>query len=148
MLLALRRDGGPFTAWPTVFSRASDRIRAHVEPRFPDVHPHRLRHSMAMRTLEKLVSGYYAQAAKLVKDTDADAALALYLTKDDPLKVLRDLLGHSSVLTTEAYIRKLDMTRIYRDAYDRAGAAEGLTSQAEQEVDAEFTDEFGDEEAI
>lgn len=140
MLLALRRDGGPFTAWPTVFTRACERIRVQVEPRFPTVHPHRLRHSMAMRTLEKLVSGHYAQAAKLVKDADGDAALALYLTKDDPLAVLRDLLGHSSVLTTEVYIRKLDMTRIYRDAYDRAGATEGLTAQAARDADAEFGD--------
>jgi site-specific recombinase XerD len=148
MLLALRRDGGTFTAWPTVFTRASERIRTHTEPRFPTVHPHRLRHSMAMRTLEKLVSGYYAQAAKLVKDTDADAALVLYLTKDDPLTVLRDLLGHSSVLTTEAYIRKLDMTRIYHDAYNRAGAAAGLIAHAEREADEEFEEKFGDEAGI
>ena len=33
--------------------------------------------------------------------------------------VLRDLLGHSSALTTEAYLRRLDMTRIYAEAYSR-----------------------------
>lgn len=33
----------------------------------------------------------------------------------------RDLLGHSSVRTTEHYLSRLDMTRIYRDAYQRAG---------------------------
>jgi integrase len=148
LLVALRRDGGPFTAWPTVFTRTSERIRAHTESRFPTVHPHRLRHTMAMATLERLVSGYYAQAAKLAKDTDTDAALALYLSKEDPLRVLRDLLGHSSVLTTEVYIRRLDMTRIYRDAYDRAGAAEGLTAQAVRDADEEFTDESGDGEEI
>ena len=48
-----------------------------------------------MRTLEYLVTGHYRQAAKLVKDTDADAALVFYLSKADPLLVLRDLLGHS-----------------------------------------------------
>ncbi len=59
-----------------------------------------------MRTLEYLVTGHYRQAAKLVKDTDADAALVFYLSKADPLLVLRDLLGHSSVLTTEKYLRQ------------------------------------------
>ena len=37
--------------------------------------------------------------------TPRDAALALYLTKADPLLVLRDLLGHSTVITTEKYLR-------------------------------------------
>jgi integrase len=101
-LFALKNGGGPFTAWPSVFERTADRIRARFEPRFPHVHPHRLRHSMAMRTLEYLVTGHYRQAAKLVKDTDADAALVFYLSKADPLLVLRDLLGHSSVLTTKS----------------------------------------------
>lgn len=147
MMLAVRFDGGPFTAWATVFERTATRIRECYEPRFPRVHPHRLRHSMALRTLELLVGGYYRQAAKLVRDTDADAALALYLSKADPLMVLRDLLGHSSVLTTESYLRRLDMTRIYRDAYDRAGSEHGLTDRAaaEREAEEEF-DARGNEE--
>jgi integrase len=150
ILVAVRGDGGPFTAWATVFERASARIRDRFEPRFPTVNPHRLRHTFAIRTLEMLVGGYYAQAAKLVKDTDADAALALYLSKADPLMVLRDLLGHSSVLTTEAYLRRLDMTRIYRDAYDRASHDQGLAeiTAAEREADDEFDDDLGGEEAI
>ncbi|MCY0925075.1 hypothetical protein OTB20_02420 [Streptomyces sp. H27-H1] len=45
--------------------------------------------------------GYYQQAARLVLDTDDDNAMALYLTKADPLLVLRDLLGHASVATTQ-----------------------------------------------
>ena len=73
-----------------------------------------------MRTLEPghraLPAGGAAGA-----DTDADAALAFYLSKADPLMVLRDLLGHSSVLTTEKYLSRLDTTRIYREAYERAG---------------------------
>ncbi|GAA3837560.1 hypothetical protein GCM10022243_00070 [Saccharothrix violaceirubra] len=142
MLVAVRGDGGPFTAWATVFERVSDRIRDRFEPRFPMVYPHRLRHTFAIRTLEMLVEGYYAQAAKLVKDTDGDAALALYPSKADPLMVLRGLLGHSSVLTTEAYLRRLDMTRIYRNAYERAGQEHGLAeiTAAEREADAEFQD--------
>jgi integrase len=142
-LLAVKNGGGPFTAWATVFERASDRIRATAEPRFPHVTPHRLRHSFAMRTLEYLVTGHYRQAAGLVKDTDADAALVLYLTKADPLLVLRDLLGHSTVLTTEKYLRRLDTTRIYRDAYESAGTASGLLDDraADREADAEFRDD-------
>ncbi len=109
-LLAVRSDGGPFTAWESVFTRASDRIRRRFEPRFPHVHPHRLRHSFALATLERLVSGYYAQAAGLVTATGRgggpDAALAHYLARADPMMVLRDLLGHSSVVTTEAYLRQ------------------------------------------
>ena len=142
-LLALRNGGGPFTAWATVFERTANRVRARFEPRFPHVHPHRLRHSFAMRTLEYLVAGHYRQAAKLVKDTDADAALVFYLSKADPLLVLRDLLGHSSVLTTEKYLKRLDTTRIYRDAYENAGITDGLLGEAAaaQEADAEFAED-------
>ncbi|MBW4818808.1 site-specific integrase [Rhodococcus qingshengii] len=145
-LLAVKADGGPFTAWATVFERTADRIRARFEPRFPHVHPHRLRHSFSMRTLEYLVTGHYRQAAKLVRDTDTDAALVFYLTKADPLLVLRDLLGHSTVLTTEKYVKRLDTTRIYRQAYQTAGAAIGLVDDGavRQEADAEFG---GDDEA-
>jgi hypothetical protein len=96
--------------------------------------------------LEYLVTGHYRQAAKLVKDTDADAALVFYLSKADPLLVLRDLLGHSSVLTTEKYLKRLDMTRIYRDAYENAGVTDGLLGEAaaEQEAAAEFDDGDGE----
>jgi integrase len=142
-LLALRNGGGPFTAWATVFERTSDRIRARFEPRFPHVWPHRLRHTFSMRTLEYLVSGHYRQAAKLVRDTDDDAALIFYLSKAEPLLILRDLLGHSSTLTTEKYLRRLDTTRIYREAYELAGTRDGLLSdtEADHEAASEFTDD-------
>lgn len=145
-LLAVKNDGGPFTAWSTIFERTSDRIRARFEPRFPHVNPHRLRHTFSMRTLEYLVTGHYRQAAKLVRDTDADAALVFYLSKADPLLILRDLLGHSTVLTTEKYLRRLDTTRIYRQAYEEAGAAAGLTDEAdaEREAAAEFAQDTCD----
>jgi len=91
---------------------------------------------------EYLVTGHYRQAAKLVTATDTDAALAFYLSKADPLLVLRDLLGHSTVLTTEKYLRRLDITRIYRDAYEHAGIEAGLVEhgEADREAGAEFTD--------
>ncbi len=141
-LLAVQNGGGPFTAWATVFERTADRIRAGGEPRFPHVHPHRLRHTFSLRTLEKLVTGHYQQAARLVSDTGPDAALALYLSKADPLMVLRDLLGHVSVVTTEAYLRRLDTTRVFRDAYERSNPAVLVAERAaRQEADAEFADE-------
>ena len=143
-ILAAKAGGGPFTAWASLFERTADRIRARYEPRFPHVFPHRLRHSFSMRTLEYLVSGHYRQAAELAKATDdgtgPDPALMLYLTKADPLLVLRDLLGHSTVLTTEKYLRKLDTTRIYRDAYEHSGPGDrqAAGTEAQREADAEF----------
>jgi len=143
-VLAAKAGGGPFTAWASVFERVSDRIRARFEPRFPHVYPHRLRHSFSIRTLEYLVSGHYRQAARVADAMDLgespDAALMLYLTKADPLLVLRDLLGHSSVLTTEKYLRKLDTTRIYREAWERSGAGgdRSADAAAEREAAAEF----------
>ena len=42
-------------------------------------------------------------------------------------------------MTTEAYLRRLDMTRIYADAYERAGRDAGLIDAAAQrEADEEF----------
>jgi hypothetical protein len=50
------------------------------------------------------------------------------------------------VLTTEKYLRKLDTTRIYRDAYENAGADSGLLNSqaAEREAGAEFRGDGGD----
>ncbi|PJN37420.1 integrase [Streptomyces sp. CB02959] len=138
-IIAVQSDGSPFVDWATTFRRTSERIRRDFEPRFPTVTPHMLRHSFAMATLEKLVKGHYARAAALVTDADEDAALALYLTKQDPLMVLRDLLGHSSVTTTEMYLARLDVQRIYRDVYREAGQHSGAAM-------AEAAAEFGDED--
>ncbi|MFE9429001.1 tyrosine-type recombinase/integrase [Kitasatospora sp. NPDC006697] len=137
-VIALQSDGTPFTDWATTFRRTSERIRRDFEPRFPTVTPHTLRHTFAMATLERLVRGYYQRAAALVADTDENAALALYLTKQDPLMVLRDLLGHSSVTTTEIYVMRLDVQRIYRDLYAEVGNKSGLeAAEAAAEFDAE-----------
>jgi hypothetical protein len=57
-------------------------------------------------------------------------------------------LGHSTVLTTENYLKRLDTTRIYWQAYEGAGAAAGLldtasADAAEREADEEFNGEDG-----
>lgn len=141
LLLGVQTDGSPFLDWATVLRRAADGIRARFDPRFPHVKPHRLRHTMAMRTLETLVAGYYQQAARVVLDTGADAAMAFYLTKADPLMVLRDLLGHSTVTTTQVYVSKLDMTRVFADAYADVGRQTGLAKAVATEVKGEFDDD-------
>lgn len=143
-LVALQSNGEPFVDWGTVFRRTSQRIRERFEPRFPTVTPHTLRHTFAMATMEALIKGYYQQAAQLVADTDEDAALALYLTKAEPILILRDLLGHSSTATTEVYLMRLDTQRIFRDAYRQAGSRGGLLgSAAEAEAATEFDEEGG-----
>ncbi|MFD5147387.1 tyrosine-type recombinase/integrase [Streptomyces sp. NPDC058401] len=143
-LVALQSNGEPFIDWGTVFRRTSQRIRERFEPRFPTVTPHTLRHTFAMATMEALIKGYYQQAAQLVVDADEDAALALYLTKAEPILVLRDLLGHSSTATTEVYLMRLDTQRIFREAYKQAGSRNGLLgSAARDEAAEEFDDEGG-----
>lgn len=135
-LLAVQSDGSPFLDWATTLRRTSARVRDRWEPAFPHVHPHMTRHTMAMATLEKLVRGYYQQAARLVLDTGDDNAMALYLTKADPLLILRDLLGHASVATTQVYLHLLDTQRIFRQAYEDAD----LDPAARLEAGSEFQD--------
>ncbi|MET9544234.1 site-specific integrase [Streptomyces sp. NPDC006627] len=141
-LVGLQSRGQPFVDWATVFRRTSARIRERYEPRFPTTAPHRLRHSMAMRTLEELVKGRYRRIAQLVEDTDEDAALALWLRKHEPMMILRDLLGHWSVTSTELYIARLDVSRIYRELYESTLARRNRAAEAE--AAAEFTREVGD----
>lgn len=139
LLLALSYGGRPFVDWGTLFRRTGRRIRGRFEPRFPEVAPHRLRHTFAMATLAKLVEGHYRQAAQLAAATGDAAGLALYLLKADPLLILRDLLGHSSVTTTEVYLKRLDVHRIYRAAWESVGTAPDAAALAE--ADAEFAEE-------
>ncbi|MFI8191985.1 hypothetical protein ACIF8T_24890 [Streptomyces sp. NPDC085946] len=139
LLLALSYDGRPFVDWGTPFRRTARRIRERFEPRFPDVAPHRCRHTFAMATLEKLAEGHYRQAAQLAAATGDASGLALYLLKADPLLILRDPLGHSSVVTTEVYLKRLDVHRIYRAAWERTRAV--IDAAAFAEADAEFAEE-------
>ena len=78
----------------------------------------------------------------MVKDTDDDAGLALYLRSSEMLLVLRDLLGHTSVLTTEAYLSRLDTSRIFRDLYVHAGREHGLLDDGA--AGREAAEEFGE----
>jgi hypothetical protein len=73
----------------------------------------------------------------------------LYLKTTEPLLVLRDLLGHSSVLTTEVYLNRLDTTRIFAELHRRVGEATGLLpASAVREAETEFDDEEDDSEDI
>ncbi|MEU9241895.1 site-specific integrase [Streptomyces sp. NPDC048385] len=135
-LLAVQSDGSPFVDWATVLRRTSARVRDRFDPAFPHVFPHMTRHTFAMATLERLVRGYYQRAAQLVMDTDGDNAMALYLTKADPLLVLRDLMGHASVATTQAYLHLLDTQRIFREAYEETSP----TPREQIEAATEFED--------
>ncbi|MCL7429164.1 site-specific integrase [Streptomyces sp. YS415] len=145
MLLSVWGQGRPFTGWSTVFARTSDRIRERYEPRFPHVNPHRLRHTMAMATMARLMRGWYEQAARQFRDTDDDAALAHYLRTQEPLLILRDLLGHTSSLTTEAYLHRLDVLRLFTSLYRRVGKEYGLL---DEDVELELETESDDEPAV
>jgi hypothetical protein len=70
----------------------------------------------------------------------------LYLSRADPLLVLRDLLGHSSVLTTEAYLRRLDTTRIFADAYEACQAGPDTGTAGGADAEREAAAEFGGED--
>ncbi|MBL3803581.1 hypothetical protein [Streptomyces sp. BRB081] len=79
--------------------------------------------------------------AQKVQPGDTDAALALYLTSHEPLLILRDLLGHSSALTTEKYLNRLDTTRFFADLHAPEDRSAVRSRQAEREAEAEFDDE-------
>src|ERR1019366_6238962 len=74
-----------------------------------------------------------------------EPALALYLAPAHPLMVLPGPLGPSSALTTEASLRRLDMTRIYAEAYEQAadGTSAGARAAAAREADTEFGTDTG-----
>lgn len=114
-LWALTRHGGPITDWEYVFRAATARCRADT-PTFPAVTPHVLRHCFAVHTLRWLVRTHMASVAKLLGVAGADPAWVMALRSQDPLLVLRDLLGHASVATTEVYLRLIDTTRLFTDA--------------------------------
>ncbi|MGW3654700.1 DUF2716 domain-containing protein [Streptomyces sp. NPDC005151] len=86
--------------------------------------------------LQGIVERGLRALARLVLDAGDDNAMALYLTKADPLLILRHLLGHASVATTQVYLHLLDTQRIFRQAYEDADP----DPAARREADAEFQD--------
>jgi hypothetical protein len=56
-------------------------------------------------------------------------------------QVLRDLLGHSSVLTTQVYLSRIDLNRVFREAYEDVGRRTGLSRAVLAEVDDELADD-------
>ena len=114
-VLAVTSGGAPVTDWEYTFDAATRRCRRFAD-RFPHVTPHVLRHSFAVHTLRWLVTTHMADVAKLLKASGADPAWVLALRSADPLLVLRDLLGHASVSTTEDYLRVIDTSRLFTDA--------------------------------
>jgi site-specific recombinase XerD len=113
-LVAVRSDGAPLTDWEHTFAAASRRCQ-RFDGRFPTVTPHVLRHSFAVHLLRLLVRTHLADTAKLTQISSGNPGWALALRAQDPLLVLRDLLGHASVSTTEVYLRMVDTTRLFTD---------------------------------
>ena len=113
-LWALTAEGAPVEDWEYVFQAASARCR-RFEPRFPLVTPHMLRHSFAVHTLRWLTRTQLAMVAQLTGIWGADPAWAMALRSQDPLMILRDLLGHASVSTTEVYLHLVDTARLFTD---------------------------------
>lgn len=89
-----------------VFNRASIRCQA-IDPNFPHVTPHMLRHAFAVNTLIELTAQQFA-AYKKVASTNLDPREVVALTSGTPLLAVRDLLGHESLQTTQIYIDHID----------------------------------------
>jgi site-specific recombinase XerD len=115
-LLFLGRAGKPMTDWEEVFGAASIRCQK-FQVGFPSVQPHMLRHTFAVNMLRWLIEQVASAVQKKVKETD-DGAWAGYWQAHDPLITLRDLLGHSSVQTTQVYLHAIDATRLYANIID------------------------------
>lgn len=98
--LWLTEDGLPMgpASWKRVFQRSCDRaarqgMRLHV-------HPHMLRHTFAVMTLNRLQQGIVSDLAREGRSVEDDT-LRLF---GDPLNWLRMLLGHRSIETTMIYV--------------------------------------------
>ncbi|KQP01946.1 tyrosine-type recombinase/integrase [Leifsonia sp. Leaf264] len=116
-LLFVSSNGSPVEEnnWRYTFASAADRCR-EFSPTFPDVTPHMLRHTFAMETLTALTRGALSRAERLARVTGADPLLMAILRRNDPLLVLRDLLGHKHLSTTEVYLAAQDATTVLTDA--------------------------------
>lgn len=108
-LLFAKHGGSPMMTWTQVFEEANLRCQKE-HPNFPHVTPHTLRHTFAVQTLQWLISQV---AEGISQKTNDPLLLAGYWRVHDPLLTLRDVLGHSSVSTTQIYLQAIDATRLY-----------------------------------
>lgn len=102
-LFWLGEDGMPLTvsAWKSVFATANTRCSDHGVAMA--CHPHLLRHSFAVITLEQLQRGHLADLAELTPQQRGHYTRIF----GDPLDWVRRRLGHTSVMTTAIYLHAL-----------------------------------------
>jgi site-specific recombinase XerC len=113
--------------WQQVFGNANDRCRALGIGWA--CHPHMLRHSFAVITLEQLWRGHLRELAGMVPAQ----RMTYQMVYGDPLNWVRQRLGHASILTTQIYqhtLHELEMeTRmaLIPDMQELAGVCPGET---------------------
>lgn len=102
-LFWLGEDGWPLAVptWKSVFAAANARCRQQGVALA--CHPHLLRHSFAVVTLEQLQRGHIAALADLNQDQRGHYTRIF----GDPLDWVRRRLGHRTVLTTAIYLHAL-----------------------------------------
>jgi site-specific recombinase XerD len=101
--LWLTGRGTPATvsAWQQVFKDANTRCARHGMA--VRCHPHALRHSFAVITLEQLWRGHLAALGEM----NLDQRETYQMVFGDPLNWVRMRLGHRSVQTTQLYLHTL-----------------------------------------
>ncbi|MFU8946209.1 tyrosine-type recombinase/integrase [Mycetocola zhadangensis] len=116
-LLFTQAGGAPVKEenWRYVFNEAVERCRA-FSARFPAVTPHMLRHTFAMETLNTLTLNAMSRADRLARVSGADPTLMAILRRNDPLLILRDLLGHQFLSSTMIYLAFQDPATFVTDA--------------------------------
>ncbi|MGY1960767.1 tyrosine-type recombinase/integrase [Nocardia gipuzkoensis] len=99
----LTESGNPMSSsgWQGIFRTANLRCRRAGVDLW--VHPHSLRHSFAVVTLEQLQRGHIANQA----DHSPDQRRTYSMIFGDPLDWVRRRLGHRSVVTTQVYLHAL-----------------------------------------
>jgi site-specific recombinase XerD len=102
-MLWLREDGLPAAtkAWQAVFKDANARCRRHGVNL--TCHPHVLRHSFAVITLERLQRGHLRD----LEEKDPEARRSYQMVFGDPLRWVSLRLGHASIETTLKYLHTL-----------------------------------------
>jgi integrase len=88
--------------WKAVFAAANDRCRRHGLTEA--AHPHLLRHTFAVVTLEQLQRGHLAALAELTAEQRGHYTRVF----GDPLRWVSLRLGHCSVTTTMIYLHGLE----------------------------------------